>query len=114
VPVNWTGDGTEFILLTSSPGVFGLWDMHGHYVMDLKELELFEEVPVEKRKAGVCPPMNIVGDPRDELAVQYNGKLFMFTQDRPCEGERIYAPIRNERIIYPASSFERWMDCAQD
>lgn len=49
-----------------------------------------------------------MGDPRDELSVRYKGKLFVFTQDRPYEGERIYAPLRNERIIYPAISFERW------
>jgi len=70
-------------------------------------------VPVEQRKAGVCLPVNIVGDPRDELAVQRDGRLFVFTQDRAYEGERIYAPIRNERVIYPASSFERFIQATK-
>ena len=108
VPVNWTGDGTEFILLTSSPGVFGLWDVHGRKVVDLRELDLFGDVQMERRSASVALPVDITGDPRDELAVQYGGKLFVFTQDRPYAGETIYAPIRNERILYPAISFERW------
>ena len=31
-------------------------------------------------------------------------------QDRPYGGEKIYAPMRNERVLYPAVSLERWVD----
>ena len=107
--VNWTGDGAEFVLLTSSLDAYGLWDCRGHYVLDLKELDLFGDAPMERRMGAVGRPVDIVGDPRDELAIQYGGQLFLLTQDRPVEGDRIYAPIRNERVMYPSMSFERWV-----
>ena len=109
-PINWTGDGTEFVMLASSSEAFGLWDRHGNYVMDLKDLDLFADVPRERRLAVVCLPSDIVGDPRDELALKYDGQLFVYTQDRSCEGERVYAPGRDERIMYPRFSCERWVD----
>ena len=107
--VNWTGDGAEFVLLTSSAPVYGLWDYLGHYLLDLKELALFGDAPKEARIGAISAPTDIVGDPRDELAIQYGGQLFLLTQDRPVEDDRVYAPIRNERVIYPSMSFERWM-----
>ncbi len=107
--VNWTGDGTEYVLLATSNQVFGCWDMHGNHVIDLKELDMFCGVPPDQRNAPVCLPGDITGDARDELSLQYDGGLFVYTQDRAHEGERIYAPLRNERIIYPARSFERWL-----
>jgi len=107
--VNWTGDGTEYVLLISSVRAYGLWDMHGNYVMDFKELPIYADGSF----AGVIPvsyPVDIAGDARDEFSIVHKDKLFIFTQDRPYDGEKIYAPIRNERVLYPAMSFERWVD----
>lgn len=108
-PVNWTGDGTEYVLLTSSNPVFGCWDLWGRQILDLRDLDLFGTTPRGERTAAVCLPGDITGDARDELALQHGGQLFVYTQDRAHEGERIFAPLRNERILYPARSFERWL-----
>lgn len=108
--VNWTGDGTEFVLLTSSLPAMGLWDCRGNYLIDLKELDLFAKVPEKERSATVCSPFDITGDPRDELALQRGEELFVYTQDRPCTGAQIFAPIRNERIFYPSISWARWVE----
>ena len=107
--VNWTGDGTEYVLLTTSQRAYGLWDMHGNYVMDFKELPIYADGSFAGVNA-VTYPVDITGDPRDEFAVIHQGRMFIFTQDGRYEGEKIYAPIRNERVIYPAISFERWVD----
>jgi len=107
--VNWTGDGTEYVLLTTSKRAYGLWDMRGNYVMDFKELPIYTDVS----SAGVnfvSHPTDITGDPRDEVAIIYQGRLFIFTQDKQWERDKIYAPIRNERVIYPSISFERWVE----
>ena len=109
-PVNWTGDGTEFALLITSPPVFGLWDRHGRFALDLKELDLFAGAPPEQRAAAVCLPGDITGDARDELALQRGGELFVYTQDRPVAGERVFAPRRDERVMHPRSSVEGWVE----
>ena len=82
--------------------------MHGNYAMDFKELPIYDDVS-SACVNFVSYPVDITGDPRDEFAIIYKGRLFIFTQDKQYEGEKIYAPIRNERVIYPAVSFERWV-----
>ncbi len=107
-PVNWGGEGAELVLLTSSAQAFGLWDVHGRKVVDLGQLDCFGGLPAAQRCAAVAPPSDITGDPRDELAVQHGDRVFVYTQDRPFQGSRIYAPRRNERIMGPAISLEGW------
>jgi len=107
--INWTGDGTEYVLLTSSQRAYGLWDVYGNHVMDFKELPIYADGSFAGINA-VTYPVDITGDRRDEFAVIHKGRLFIFTQAKRYEGEKIYAPIRNERVIYPAISFERWVD----
>ena len=106
--LNWTGDGTEFVLLTSSVQAFGLWDRHGRFALDFKELDLFADLPPEQRLVPVCLPTSVCGDGRDELALQRGSELFVYTQDRPCENEKVFAPVRNARIMYPGISWEHW------
>jgi rhamnogalacturonan endolyase len=38
--------------------------------------------------------LDLTGDARDELVVWDRDRIFIYTQDRPFRGERIYAPIR--------------------
>jgi hypothetical protein len=52
-PINWHGNGTEYILLHSSAAVFGLWDRRGNYLVDCKELELFDGVAADAKLAQV-------------------------------------------------------------
>jgi hypothetical protein len=38
---------------------------------------------------------NVSGDERDEVIVWDQQEVWIYTQDRPFEGSRIYAPVRN-------------------
>lgn len=76
---------------------------------DRKVLGLFAGLPLAERNPGVCYPVDVCGDARDELALQWKGELYVYTQEEPFAGPRIFAPQRNERIMYPAISFEGWV-----
>ncbi len=39
--------------------------------------------------------MNLTGDARDEIVVWDSRRVWIYTQDRPFPGKRIYAPERN-------------------
>ena len=39
--------------------------------------------------------MNVTGDERDEIIVWDQDAVWIYTQDRPFNGTRIYAPVRN-------------------
>jgi hypothetical protein len=39
--------------------------------------------------------MDLTGDARDELIFWDQQSVWMYTQDRPFTGDRIYAPVRN-------------------
>jgi hypothetical protein len=108
--VNWTGEGEEHLLLSSSNPVLGLWDYRGNHLLDLRDLDLFAGVPLAERNPGVCYPVDVCGDARDELALQWKGELYVYTQEKPFAGPRLFTPERNERIMYPAISFEGWRD----
>jgi len=41
------------------------------------------------------------GDGRDEIAYVHDGAVYIVTQDRPFEGERIYAPEWRMDISMP-------------
>ncbi|HUA58118.1 MAG TPA: hypothetical protein VML19_05145, partial [Verrucomicrobiae bacterium] len=39
--------------------------------------------------------LNLTGDQRDEIVLWDEKRVWIYTQDRPFSGARIYAPIRN-------------------
>ena len=39
--------------------------------------------------------LNLTGDARDEIVVWDTKQVWIYTQDRPFNGKRIYAPDRN-------------------
>jgi len=39
--------------------------------------------------------LDVTGDPRDEIILWDQQEVWIYTQDRPFEGRRIYAPLRN-------------------
>jgi hypothetical protein len=39
--------------------------------------------------------MDLTGDARDEIILWDQEEVWIYTQDRPFEGEKIYAPKRN-------------------
>lgn len=110
--VNWTGDGEEQLLLSSSNPVLGLWDYRGNHLLDLRDLDLFAGLPLEERNPGVAYPVDVCGDARDELILQWQGQLYVYTQEQPFAGPRLFAPTRNERIMFPSISFAGWTKIA--
>jgi hypothetical protein len=39
--------------------------------------------------------LNVTGDERDEIIVWDQEAVWIYTQDRPFTGKRMYAPVRN-------------------
>lgn len=86
LPVNWRGDGQEFVLLSGNSKEGGMVDGH------LRRVVMFPDDGHPDLAANV---LDITGDQRDEIVLWDQGCVWIYTQDRPFEGKRIYAPIRN-------------------
>lgn len=86
LPVNWNGDGRELIFLSGDPKEGGLMDGWGRRVVMFPD----DGHPVLCGNA-----LNLTGDERDEIVVWDQDGIWIYTQDRPFTGKRIYAPHRN-------------------
>jgi rhamnogalacturonan endolyase len=58
--------------------------------------------------------MDVTGDERDEIILWDQERIWIYTQDRPFKGKRIYAPDRspdyNESNYRTTVSLPRWRD----
>lgn len=86
LPVNWTGDGREYIFLNGDPKQGGLLDGWGRRVV------MF---PDDGHPALCAYVTNLTGDERDEIVLWDQDRMWIYTQDRPFTGKRIYEPRRN-------------------
>jgi hypothetical protein len=86
LPVNWRGDGQEFLLLSGNPREGGMVDGH------LRRAVVFPDDGHPDLCASV---RQVTGDARDEIVLWDRSRVWIYTQDRPFQGARIYAPIRN-------------------
>ena len=86
LPVNWRGDGQEFCLLSGNPTEGGLIDGH------LRRVVMF---PIDGHPDLAANVLDLTGDARDEVVVWDQQRVWIYTQDRPFTGKRIYAPVRN-------------------
>ena len=97
LPVNWRGDGQEFILLSGNPREGGLVDGH------LRRVVKFPDDGHPDLSAAV---LNLTGDARDEIILWNQDEVWIYTQDEPfdqwanraearIDGKKIYAPTRN-------------------
>jgi rhamnogalacturonan endolyase len=84
--VNWRGDGTEFALLSGNVREGGMVDGH------LRRVVMF---PDDGHPDLACHAANLTGDERDEIILWDQQRVWIYTQDRPFTGKRIYAPTRN-------------------
>ena len=84
--VNWRGDGQEFALLSSNVQEGGMIDGQ------LRRVVMF---PDDGHPDLAYAVRNVTGDERDEIIVWDRQEVWIYTQDRPFEGSRIYAPVRN-------------------
>ena len=86
LPVNWRGDGQEFCLLSGNIREGGLIDGH------LRRVVMFPDDGHPDLAAAV---LDVTGDQRDEIVLWDQSRVWIYTQDRPFAGARIYAPVRN-------------------
>jgi hypothetical protein len=86
LPVNWRGDGQEFALLSGNPKEGGMLDGH------LRRVVMFPDDGHPDLAANV---LNVTGDARDEIVLWDQQRVWIYTQDRPFTGAKIYTPVRN-------------------
>jgi rhamnogalacturonan endolyase len=86
LPVNWRGDGQEFCLLSGNVREGGMIDGR------LRRVVMFPDDGHPDLAAAV---LDLTGDQRDEIVLWDEKRVWIYTQDRPFTGKRIYAPIRN-------------------
>jgi hypothetical protein len=86
LPVNWRGDGQELLLLSGNPREGGMVDGL------LRRAVMFPDDGHPDLCAAV---RQVTGDPRDEIVLWDRKRVWIYTQDRPFTGARIYAPQRN-------------------
>src|SRR5690606_1128060 len=86
LPVNWRGDGQEFAMLSANVKEGGLIDG------EIRRVVMF---PDDGHPDLTYHVADLTGDPRDEIIVWDTKSVWIYTQDRPFTGKRIYAPVRN-------------------
>ena len=85
-PVNWRGDGQEFALLSGNITEGGMIDG------ELRRVVMF---PDDGHPDLASAVRDLTGDRRDEIVLWDQTRVWIYTQDRPFTGPRLYAPIRN-------------------
>ena len=86
LPVNWRGDGQEFVLLSGNVAEGGMIDGH------LRRVVMFPEDGHPDLTAQV---LDVTGDARDEVVLWDEQSVWIYTQDGPSPKGRLYAPVRN-------------------
>ncbi len=104
-PVNWRGDGEEFALLSGNIRAGGMIDGR------LRRVVMF---PDDGHPDLAYYVADLTGDARDEIVLWDQQQVWIYTQDRPFAGKRIYAPVRNphynESNYRTVVSLPRWVE----
>ena len=90
-PVNWRGDGEEFVLLSGSA-------KHGGMINGRFERAVM--FPDDGHPDLCYQALDLTGDGRDEVVLWDEKSVWIYTQDRPFKGNKIYAPVRNPLYNY--------------
>ena len=85
-PVNWRGDGQEFALLSGNIRDGGMLDGQ------LRRVVMF---PDDGHPDLASAVRDVIGDARDEIVFWDQQRVWIYSQDRPFAGTRLYQPIRN-------------------
>ncbi len=103
LPVNWRGDGTELILLSTNKVDGGMVDGWGRRAV------MF---PADGHPDLSCLVHDLTGDARDEIITWDPEWIYIYTQSDAFEGDSIYAPVRppayNESNYRPEVSWPAW------
>jgi hypothetical protein len=94
LPVNWRGDGEEFVLLSGDAKYGGM--INGHF-------ERAVMFPNDGHPDLASFVLDMTGDGRDEVVLWDEKSVWIYTQDRPFHGEKIYTPVRNP--LYNMSNY---------
>jgi rhamnogalacturonan endolyase len=86
LPVNWRGDGQELVLLSGNVREGGMVDGQ------LRRVVMFPDDGHPDLAAAV---VDLTGDPRDEIVLWDQQRVWIYTQDGPPPPGRVYAPQRN-------------------
>jgi len=86
LPVNWRGDGQEFAMLSGNVREGGMIDGF------LRRVVMF---PDDGHPDLAFYVADLTGDARDEVVLWDTQQVWIYTQDRPFRGKKIYAPRRN-------------------
>ena len=85
-PVNWVGDGTELILLSTHPKEGGMLDGFGRPVV------LF---PDDGHPYLCARALDVTGDGREEILTWDKNEIWIYTQDRHAPEGCTYRPRKN-------------------
>jgi rhamnogalacturonan endolyase len=85
-PVNWRGDGQEFALLSGNVRDGGMLDGQ------LRRVVMF---PDDGHPDLASAVRDVTGDGRDEIVLWDQARVWIYTQDQPFSGSRVYRPTRN-------------------
>jgi hypothetical protein len=77
LPVNWRGDGQEFVFLSANVKEGGLIDGQ------LRRVVMF---PADGHPDLAANVLDLPGDQRDEIVVWDQERAWIYTQDRPFSG----------------------------
>ncbi|SFC27957.1 hypothetical protein SAMN05421747_107141 [Parapedobacter composti] len=92
LPLNWTGTGEEYFILSANPEIGGVFNGYGQKVMDF---------PDDGHPDMCYAVLDILGDVRDEIVVWDQYEIWIYTQDRHFGAEkRLYKPERNGLYNY--------------
>lgn len=102
-PVNWKGDGEEFLLTSADSIVGGLFDKSG---------QLAVAFPSDGHPVSYYMVQDLTGDARDELLVWGRDQLWIYTQDDNPRMGNTYSPTRNPlynySVYHMSHSFPGW------
>lgn len=83
-PVNWTGDGQDFILLNADVERGGMIDGNGIQVV---------KFPDDGHPTMCAEAVNLYGDARDEIVTWDYDSMYIYTQDDAPKDD-VYAPFK--------------------
>jgi hypothetical protein len=109
LPINWRGDGQEFFVHSANVRHGGMFDGWGRPVV------MF---PDDGHPDMCNAVLDITGDCRDEVVVWDRHEIWVYTQDRPADDTRVYAPTRNPLYNYSnyqaSVSLPGWHDTSSE
>ena len=94
-PVNWVGDGTELILLSTHPKEGGMLDGFGRPVVPF---------PDDGHPYLCARALDVTGDGREEILTWDENDIWIYTQDGPAPEGSTYRPHKNP--LYNDSNYK--------